>query len=93
MQKTDANGTATSGDYVIFNADLSFPDKTKYNIEVSAVAFFKLEDGTYVFFQERTLSVASLAQLYLDNTNVYFTFNYNVQGSLKALAATPASVE
>ena len=92
MQKTDANGTATSGDYVIFNADLSFPDKSKYNVEVSAVAFFELEDGTYVFFQERTLSVASLAQEYIDKTDVYNTFNPNVQRSLKALAATPASV-
>lgn len=92
MQKTDANGTETSGDYVIFNADLSFPDKSKYNVEVSAVAFFKLEDGTYVFFKERTLSVATLAQAYIENTEVYNTFDSNVQGSLKALAATSASV-
>ena len=92
MQKTDANGTKTSGDYVIFNADLSFPDKSKYNVEVSAVAFFKLGDGTYVFFQERTLSVASLAKEYIANTGVYDTFDSNVKGSLKALAATSASV-
>ena len=92
LQKTDANGTATSGDYVIFNADLSFPDESKYNVEVSAVAFFKLEDGTYVFFQERTLSVASLAQEYIDKTDVYNTFDPNVQGSLKALASTTGSV-
>ena len=67
-------------------------DESKYNVEVSAVAFFKLEDETYVFFQERTLSVASLAQEYIDKTDVYNTFDPNVQGSLKALAATPASV-
>ena len=92
MQKTDVNGTAKTGDYVIFNADLSFPDNTKYNVEVSAVAFFELGDGTYVFFQERTLSVASLAQLYIEKTDVYNKYDSDVQGSLKALAATPASV-
>ncbi|MGM9880879.1 MAG: hypothetical protein ACI318_06445 [Bacilli bacterium] len=92
LQETDANGTATSGDYVIFNADLSFPDESKYNVEVSAVAFFKLGDGTYVFFQERTLSVASLAQAYINNIDVYNTFDSNVRGSLKALVFTPASV-
>ena len=92
MQKTDVNGTAKTGDYVIFNADLSFPDNTKYNVGLSAVAFFELGDGTYVFFQERTLSVASLAQLYIEKTDVYNKYDSDVQGSLKALAATPASV-
>lgn len=85
MQKTDANGTETSGDYVIFNANLSFPDESKYNVEVSAVAFFKLGDGSYVFLQERSCSVASLAQEYVKSEG-FNGYNELIQKSLNALA-------
>ena len=89
MQKTDASGNAKEGNYVIFTANLPIPD-TKFTEDITSVAYFLLDDGTYVFLQERTCSVKSLAQAYVDNKEVYNNFDSNIQGSLKALAALTA---
>ena len=64
LQKTNENGTAIVGDYVIFNANLIYSNPVQYNTVISAVAYFLLADDTYVFLQERSCSVASLAQEY-----------------------------
>lgn len=84
MQTTNENGTATSGDYIIFNADLTFKNPAYFNTEISAVAYFLLKDGSYVFLQERSCSVASLAQEYV-NSDSFNGFSTEIQASLKAL--------
>ena len=84
MQTTNENGTATSGNYIIFNADLTFKDPAYFNTEISAVAYFLLKDGSYVFLQERSCSVSSLAQEYV-NSDSFKGFSTVIQDSLKAL--------
>ncbi|MGM9880881.1 MAG: hypothetical protein ACI318_06455 [Bacilli bacterium] len=85
LQKTNENGTAIEGDYVIFNANLIYSNSTQYNTVITAVAFFALKDGSYVFLQERSCSVASLAQEYIESDG-FSGYNELIKKSLNTLA-------
>lgn len=85
LQKTNENGTAIVGDYVIFNANLIYINPVQYNTVISAVAYFLLADDTYVFLQERTCSVSSLAQEYVNSVE-FSKYNELIQKSLNTLA-------
>lgn len=85
LQKTNENGTAIEGDYVIFNANLIYSNSTQYNTVITAVAFFALKDGSYVFLQERSCSVASLAQEYVKSAG-FSGYNELIKKSLNTLA-------
>ena len=85
LQKTNENGTAIEGDYVIFNANLIYSNSTQYNTVITAVAFFALKDGSYVFLQERSCSVASLAQEYIESDG-FNGYNELIKKSLNTLA-------
>lgn len=85
LQKTNENGTAIDGDHVIFNANLIYINPVQYNTVISAVAYFLLADDTYVFLQERTCSVASLAQEYVNSVE-FSKYNELIQKSLNTLA-------
>ncbi|MDD6250554.1 MAG: hypothetical protein PUA88_05960 [Bacillales bacterium] len=85
LQKTNENGTAIDGDYVIFNANLIYINPVQYNTVITAVAFFALKDGSYVFLQERSCSVASLAQEYIESDG-FSGYNELIKKSLNTLA-------
>lgn len=85
LQKTNENGTAIDGDYVIFNANLIYINPVQYNTVISTVAFFALKDGSYVFLQERSCSVASLAQEYIESDG-FSGYNELIKKSLNTLA-------
>lgn len=87
LQKTNENGTAIDGDYVIFNANLIYSNPVQYNTVITAVAYFLLADDTYVFLQERSCSVASLAQEYIESDG-FSGYNELIKKSLNALAGT-----
>lgn len=87
--RVDATGTTESedGEYVIFNARISVPVEN-ITTELTAAAYVKIGDE-YLFLQQRSFSVKSLAQHYLDTT----TFeDADILGSLTALAKTEAPV-
>ena len=85
LQKTNEDGTAIEGDYVIFNANLIYINPVQYNTVISAVAYFLLADDTYVFLQERSCSVASLAQEYTKSDG-FSRYSEIIQKSLNTLA-------
>ena len=71
-------------DYYLFNAKLSFSDDTLFTTVFHAAAYMVV-DSTYYFFQEAAYSVKTLAQAYIDDTDlVYDTTSFD--GSLGALA-------
>lgn len=87
--RVDATGTTESedGEYVIFNAKIPVPAEN-ITTELTAAAYVKIGDE-YLFLQQRSFSVKSLAQHYLDTT----TFeDADILGSLTALAKTEAPV-
>lgn len=87
--RVDATGTTESenGEYVIFNARIPVPAEN-ITTELTAAAYVKIGDE-YLFLQQRSFSVKSLAQHYLDTT----TFeDVDILGSLTALAKTEAPV-
>jgi hypothetical protein len=86
VQATDAAGTATSGDYAIWQAALSIPS-TKFTEEITAVAWAKSSSGTYTFFAERSFSVVTLAEAYKADTDVYNGLTANQKASIDYLAA------
>ena len=83
---TDATGTADTGDYVIFSANLKYPEgTTKYTEIVNAVAYFVV-DGKYVVLKEKSCSVSSLADEYVAS-EAFSSFTAYAQESLMALGA------
>lgn len=87
--RVDATGTIESetGEYVIFNARIPVPVEN-ITTELTAAAYVKIGEE-YLFLQQRSFSVKSLAQHYLDTT----TFeDVDILGSLTALAKTEAPV-
>lgn len=86
VQATDANGTATSGDYAIWQAALSIPS-TKFTESITAVAWAKSSTGNYTFFAERSFSVVTLAKAYKDNATIYDILTDNQKASIDYLAA------
>jgi hypothetical protein len=86
VQSTDAAGTATSGDYAIWQAALSIPS-TKFTESITAVAWAKSSSGTYTFFAERSFSVVTLAEAYKADTDVYNGLTANQKASIDYLAA------
>ena len=83
---TDATGTADTGDYVIFSANLNYPEgTTKYTDVVDAVAYFVV-DGSYVVLKEKSCSVSSLADEYVAS-EAFSSFTVYAQESLMALGA------
>ena len=70
---------------MIFNANLIYSNPVQYNTVISAVAFFELKDGSYVFLQERSCSVASLAQEYIESDG-FIGYNELIKKSLNTLA-------
>ena len=85
VQATDANGTATSGDYAIWQAALSIPS-TKFTESITAVAWAKSSSDTYTFFTERSFSVVTLAEAYKADTDVYDGLTANQKASIDYLA-------
>lgn len=84
---SDETGTASTGDYVVFSINLNYPEGTaKYTDVVDAVAYLMV-DGAYLVLQEKSCSVASLADEYIDNTSFFNTLSVNVQRSLSFLGA------
>ena len=82
---TDATGTADTGDYVIFSANLNYPEgTTKYTEIVDAVAYF-IVDGSYVVLKEKSCSVSSLADEYVAS-DAFSSFTVYAQESLMALS-------
>ena len=82
---TDATGTADTGDYVIFSANLNYPEgTTKYTDVVDAVAYFVV-DGSYVVLKEKSCSVSSLADEYVAS-DAFSSFTVYAQESLMALS-------
>ena len=82
----DETGTADTGDYVIFSANLNYPEgTTKYTDVVDAVAYFVV-DGAYVVLKEKSCSVSSLADEYVAS-EAFSSFTAYAQESLMALAA------
>ena len=82
---TDATGTADTGDYVIFSANLNYPEgTTKYTDVVNAVAYFVV-DGAYVVLKEKSCSVSSLADEYVAS-EAFSSFTVYAQESLMALS-------
>lgn len=86
VQATDATGTATSGDYAIWQAALSIPS-TKFKESITAVAWAKSSTGNYTFFAERSFSVVTLAEAYQADTDVYNRLTDNQKASIDYLAA------
>ncbi len=86
VQATDATGTATSGDYAIWQAALSIPS-TKFKESITAVAWAKSSTGNYTFFAERSFSVVTLAQAYKADTDVYNRLTDNQKASIDYLVA------
>ncbi len=85
-QSTNEDGTATSGDYAIWQAALSIPS-TKFTEEITAVAWAKDTSGNYTFFTERTFSVVTLAEAYQGNATIYDSLTDNQKASIDYLAA------
>ena len=82
---TDATGTAATGDYVVFSANLNYPKgTTKYTDVVDAVAYFVV-DGSYVVLKEKSCSVSSLADEYVAS-EAFSSFTVYAQESLMALS-------
>ena len=86
VQSTNEDGTATSGDYAIWQAALSIPS-TKFTESITAVAWAKSSSGTYTFFTERSFSVVTLAEAYKADTDVYNGLTANQKASIDYLAA------
>ncbi len=63
-------------DYYLFNAYLDVTE-ANYAKTVYSVAFIKLDNGEIIYLQERSASVASLAQEYLDDTSISKTDEIN----------------
>ncbi len=86
VQATNEDGTATSGDYAIWQAALSIPS-TKFTESITAVAWAKSSSDTYTFFAERSFSVVTLADAYKADTDVYNGLTDNQKASIDYLAA------
>lgn len=83
---TDETGTLDEGDYVAFSADVVFGDKTAKYVDVYDAVAYVVVDGNYVFLQERSCSVSSLADEYIASSE-FTTFSASIQASLQALGA------
>ena len=83
---TDETGTLNEGDYVAFSADVLFGDKTAKYVDVYDAVAYVVVDGDYVFLQERSCSVSSLADEYVASS-AFTTFSASIQASLQALGA------
>ena len=86
VQSTNEDGTATSGDYAIWQTSLSIPS-TKFTEEITAVAWAKSSTGTYTFFTERSFSVVTLAEAYKADNAIYSDLTKKQKASIDYLAA------
>ena len=83
---TDETGTLNEGDYVAFSANVLFGDRTAKYVDVYDAVAYVVVDGDYVFLQERSCSVSSLADEYVASS-AFTTFSASIQASLQALGA------
>lgn len=85
IKATSSEKTSDNQDeeYYLFNAYLEVPE-TNYDTVIYAVSYLKFEDDSIVYLKERSGSVSSIAQEYLDNDKV--TKTEAVSETLKQLA-------
>lgn len=82
---TDETGTLNKGDYVAFSANVIFGDKTAKYVDVYDAVAYVVVDGDYVFLQEKSCSVSSLADEYVAS-DAFSSFTVYAQESLMALS-------
>ena len=86
---TDETGTSSTGDYIMFSADLKYPaGSSYYTEEVYAVAYIDLVDGESIgaaMLNEKLCSVSSLADEYVAS-EAFSSFTVYAQESLMALS-------
>ena len=87
---TDETGTSSTGDYLMFSADLKYPaGRSYYTEEVYAVAYIDLVDGESrgaAMLNAKLCSVSSLADEYVAS-EAFSSFTVYAQESLMALGA------
>ena len=87
---TDETGTSSTGDYLMFSADLKYPaGSLYYTEEVYAVAYIDIGEGESrgaAMLNEKLCSVSSLADEYVAS-EAFSSFTVYAQESLMALAA------
>lgn len=86
---TDETGTSSTGDYLMFSADLKYPaGSLYYTEEVYAVAYIDLVDGESIgaaMLNAKLCSVSSLADEYVAS-EAFSSFTVYAQESLMALS-------
>ena len=86
---TDETGTSSTGDYLMFSADLKYPaGSSYYTEEVYAVAYIDLVDGESIgaaMLNAKLCSVSSLADEYVAS-DAFSSFTVYAQESLMALS-------
>ena len=86
---TDETGTSSTGDYLMFSADLKYPaGSLYYTEEVYAVAYIDLVDGESIgaaMLNAKLCSVSSLADEYVAS-DAFSSFTVYAQESLMALS-------
>ena len=87
---TDETGTSSTGDYLMFSADLKYPaGSSYYTEEVYAVAYIDIGEGKSrgaAMLNAKLCSVSSLADEYIASSE-FTTFSASIQASLQALGA------
>ena len=87
---TDETGTSSTGDYLMFSADLKYPaGSSYYTEEVYAVAYIGIGEGESrgaAMLNAKLCSVSSLADEYVAS-DAFSSFTVYAQESLMALAA------
>ena len=87
---TDETGTSSTGDYLMFSADLKYPaGSSYYTEEVYAVAYIDIGEGASrgaAMLNAKLCSVASLADEYVAS-DAFSSFTVYAQESLMALGA------
>ena len=87
---TDETGTSSTGDYLMFSADLKYPaGSLYYTEEVYAVAYIGIGEGTSrgaAMLNAKLCSVSSLADEYVAS-EAFSSFTVYAQESLMALGA------
>ncbi|MGM9880894.1 MAG: hypothetical protein ACI318_06520 [Bacilli bacterium] len=87
---TDETGTSSTGDYLMFSADLKYPaGSSYYTEEVYAVAYIDIGEGENrgaAMLNAKLCSVSSLADEYIASSE-FTTFSASIQASLQALGA------
>ena len=87
---TDETGTSSTGDYLMFSADLKYPaGSSYYTEEVYAVAYIDIGEGESrgaAMLNAKLCSVSSLADEYVASEG-FSSFTVYAQESLMALAA------